>query len=94
MQIIAFFFIQFFDSLKGTNQTPSSIQTHTQIFVLLYVCYAYLLITKLLKILIFAHGEHKKKNNKNVKLYFSCFFVHSQYNVIMIVNIGEDSISW
>ena len=29
---------------------------------LLYVCYAYnLLITKLMKILIFAHGEHKKK---------------------------------
>ena len=28
---------------------------------LLYVCYAYLLIKKILKILIFAHGEHKKK---------------------------------
>jgi hypothetical protein len=28
---------------------------------LLHVCYAYLLITKLMKILIFAHGEHKKK---------------------------------
>ena len=29
-----------------------------------------------------------------IKLYFSCFLVHSQYNVIMIVYIGEDSISW
>jgi hypothetical protein len=29
-----------------------------------------------------------------IQLYFSCFLVHSQYNVIMIVYIGEDSISW
>ena len=29
-----------------------------------------------------------------IKLYFSCFLVHSQYNVIMIVYRGEDSISW
>ena len=29
-----------------------------------------------------------------IELYFSCFLVHSQYNVIMIVYIGEDSISW
>ena len=41
-----------------------------------YVCYAYLLITKLLKILIFAHGEHKKKNNKNVFNFI--LYSHSQ----------------
>ena len=29
-----------------------------------------------------------------IKLYLSCFLVHSQYNVIIIVYIGEDSISW
>ena len=28
-----------------------------------------------------------------IKLYFSGFLVHSQYNVIMIVYIGEDYIS-
>jgi hypothetical protein len=28
-----------------------------------------------------------------IKLHFCCFLVHSQYNVIMIVYIGEDSIS-
>jgi hypothetical protein len=36
----------------------------------------YLLITKLLKILIFAHGEHKKKNNKNVFNFI--LYSHSQ----------------
>ena len=30
----------------------------------------------------------------STKLYFSCFLVQSQYNVIMIVYIGEDSICW
>ena len=39
---------------------------------LLYVCYAYLLITKLLKILIFAHGEHKKKL---IRMYSILFYV-------------------
>ena len=39
---------------------------------LLYVCYAYLLITKLLKILIFAHGEHKKKL---IRMYSILFYI-------------------
>jgi hypothetical protein len=39
---------------------------------LLYVCYAYLLITKLLKILIFAHGEHK---NKLIRMYSILFYI-------------------
>ena len=41
---------------------------------LLYVCYAYLLqvITKLLKILIFAHGEHKKKL---IRIYSILFYI-------------------
>jgi hypothetical protein len=43
------------------------------ILQLLYVCYAYLLITKLLKILIFAHGEHKKKF---IKMYWILFYIH------------------
>jgi len=29
-----------------------------------------------------------------LKLYFSCFLVHFQHNVIIIVFIGEDFISW
>ena len=29
-----------------------------------------------------------------IKLYFSCFLVHSQQNVIIIVYIREDSITW
>jgi zona occludens toxin (predicted ATPase) len=40
---------------------------------LLYVCYAYLLITKLLKILIFTHGEHKKKL---IRMYSILFYIH------------------
>ena len=43
---------------------------------LLYVCYAYLLITKLLKILIFAHGEHNKKINNYVFNFI--LYSHSQ----------------
>ena len=39
---------------------------------LLYVCYAYLLITKLLKMLIFAHGEHKKKL---IRMYSILFYI-------------------
>ena len=41
------------------------------------VCYAYLLITKLLKILIFVHGEHK---NKLIRMYSILFYIriHSQ----------------
>jgi hypothetical protein len=42
---------------------------------LLYVCYAYLLITKLLKILIFAHGEHKKKL---IRMYSILFYIRIQ----------------
>ena len=42
------------------------------ILQLLYVCYAYLLITKLLKILIFAHGEHKKKL---IRMYSILFYI-------------------
>ena len=38
----------------------------------LYVCYAYLLITKLLKILIFVHGEHKKKL---IRMYSILFYI-------------------
>jgi len=43
--------------------------------------------------------QHRKlKTELNVcymiKLYFSYFLVHSQYNVIKIDYIGEDSISW
>jgi hypothetical protein len=38
----------------------------------LYVCYAYLLITKLLKILIFAHGENKKKL---IRMYSILFYI-------------------
>ena len=39
---------------------------------LLFVCYAYLLITKLLKILIFAHEEHKKKL---IRMYSILFYI-------------------
>ena len=28
------------------------------------------------------------------KVYFICFLVHSQLNVIIIVDVGEDAISW
>ena len=42
---------------------------------LLYVCYAYLLITKLMKILIFAHGEHKKKL---IRMYSILFYIRIQ----------------
>ena len=42
---------------------------------LLYVCYAYLLITKLLNILIFAHGEHKKKL---IRMYSILFYIRIQ----------------
>ena len=42
---------------------------------LLYVCYAYLLITKLSKILIFAHGEHKKKL---IRMYSILFYIRIQ----------------
>ena len=37
--------------------------------------YAYLLITKLLKILIFAHGEHKKKL---IRMYSILFYIRIQ----------------
>ena len=39
---------------------------------LLYVCYAYLLITQLLKILILAHGEHKEKL---IRMYSILFYI-------------------
>ena len=44
------------------------------ILQLLYVCHAYLttVITKLLKILIFAHGEHKKKL---IRMYSILFYI-------------------
>jgi hypothetical protein len=37
--------------------------------------YAYLLITKLLKILIFAHGRHKKKY---IRMYSILFYIRIQ----------------
>jgi hypothetical protein len=43
--------------------------------LLYYVCYAYLLITKLLKIVIFAHGEHKKKL---IRMYSILFYIRIQ----------------
>jgi len=81
MQIIALFFIQFFDSYKGLNvfqsfkcidKTPFSIQTHTYFLISLYSLIIFSFVCFMLK------------------LHFTCFVVHSQHNVITIAYIGEN----
>ena len=70
-------------SLKRGNAKNVNKYVHVYysflILQLLYVCYVYLLITKLLIILIFAHGEHKKKI---IRMYSILFYVriHSYSN--------------
>ena len=45
---------------------------HSTVIVRMLHMYAYLLITKLLKILIFAQGEHKKKL---IRMYSILFYI-------------------
>jgi len=86
MQIIALFLIQFFDSLKGLSDFES--------FNVLTKHHPASKHTHTYFFLIFFLSVYYFQLYYMIKLYFSCFLVHSQYNVIMIVYIGEDFMSW